>query len=234
MKLAASILLQDGSMQNFKGLNEMINPIDDQSRREKPIQDIEEDDEDEEEEPIIVQLLESQFSRKLEISQQLEMGMNIDIDELAHEMKLEMWRKVAQEFENKINSNWEKRRKSFEKLYTKIVEAKLRIEIANFEKTQEKQQREVLAEQMQNPFFVALKGAKEEREKYLAMRKAEDDEKALPLPPPQEYDGDKTPQMLDMVQSDANAEEVGQDKFDLFKHTHVDIDDGKFVKMQQQ
>ena len=33
-------------------------------------------------------MLESMFSRKLEISQQLEMGMAIDVDELAHELKL--------------------------------------------------------------------------------------------------------------------------------------------------
>ena len=61
--------------------------------------------------------------------------MAIDIDELAHELKLEMWKKVAKEFEDKISSNWEKRRKSFEKLYAKIVEAKLKLELANFEKT---------------------------------------------------------------------------------------------------
>ena len=82
---------------------------------------------------------------------------------------------------------------------------------------------------MQNPFFVALKSAKEDSEKYLAMRKAQDDEKTLPLPPPQEIDTDKSPHMIDMMQSDANAEEVNQEKFDLFKHTHVDIDDEKFV-----
>ena len=79
-------LLQDGSQQNMKALNNLINPLDDQikvivNKGSEP--DEEEDDEDTEEEPIIVQMLESMYSRKLEISQQKEMGMNIDVDELA-------------------------------------------------------------------------------------------------------------------------------------------------------
>ena len=129
-------LLQDGSQQNMKALNNLINPLDDQikvivNRGGEPDQE-ENDDEDTEEEPIIVQMLESMFSRKLEISQQKEMGMNIDIDELAHQLKLEMWKKVAIEFENKINQDWEKRRQSFERLYEQIVNDKLRKDIQNF------------------------------------------------------------------------------------------------------
>ena len=75
-------------------LNQIINSADEQSKGQAKggqdsghFEDLDEFEEDDEE-PIIVRMLESMFSRKLEISQQLEMGMAIDVDELAHELKL--------------------------------------------------------------------------------------------------------------------------------------------------
>ena len=77
-------------------------------------------------------------------------------------------------------------------------------------------------EQLQNLFYLALKGPKEERERYLRLKQDEEDEKALPLP---------APEITSATKEITNNE---TDTFDLFKHTHVEIDDEKFTSVKHK
>lgn len=133
------------------------------------VQDLDdcEDDEEEDDEQIIVTMLKSMNSKKLETCQLKEMKLEIDVEKIRQEVKLEYFKEIQKTFDSKVEAEWNAKVVKFDRLFNKIVAKKLRLDQENALEIKMEENTKAHEERMKNPFYVTLKAQKEEREKFV-------------------------------------------------------------------
>jgi len=74
-------------------------------------------DEDDDEELIIVTMLRSMNSKKLETCQLKEMKLEIDIDKVRNEIRLEYFKEIQKKYDIKIETEWRRRLVKFDRIF---------------------------------------------------------------------------------------------------------------------
>ena len=83
--------------------------------------DIEDADDEDDEELIIVTMLRSMNSKKLETCQLKEMKLEIDIDKVRNEIRLENFKEIQKKYDLKIEAEWRSRLQKFDRIFNKII-----------------------------------------------------------------------------------------------------------------
>ena len=81
------------------------------------------DDEDveDEDEHIIVTMLKSMNSKKLETRQLKDMKLEVDIEKIRKEIKMEFFKAVQEKFDLKVEMQWRQRLVKFDRIFNKII-----------------------------------------------------------------------------------------------------------------
>ena len=106
-------------------------------------------------------------SKKLETCQLKEMKLEVDIEKIRNEVKLEYFKEIQKTFDLKVEAEWNAKLIKFNRLFNKIVAKKLRLEQENALEIKMDENAKAHEERMKNPFYVTLKAQKEEREKFI-------------------------------------------------------------------
>ena len=85
-------------------------------------------EEDEEDEHVIVTMLKSMNSKKLEAGQLKEMNLEVDIEKIRTEIKLEFFKGIQKNMDDRIENEWQARQVKFDRLFNKIIAKKLRLD----------------------------------------------------------------------------------------------------------
>ena len=123
-------------------------------------------DEDDEEH-IIVTMLRSMNSKKLETRQLNDMKFEIDIEKIRSEIKLEFFKRLQQQMDTKIENEWQVRMVRFDRLFNKIVAKKAQLDAINAVVIQHEERAKTHEQRLKNPFYVTLKAQKEERDNFI-------------------------------------------------------------------
>ena len=79
------------------------------------------DEEDDEDEHIIVTMLKSMNSKKLETRQLKDMKLEIDIEKIRNEIKMEFFKAAQERFDIKVETQWRQRLVKFDRIFNKII-----------------------------------------------------------------------------------------------------------------
>ena len=199
-----------------------------------PYEDHDDDDEEDDDELIIVTMLRSMNSKKLETCQLKEMKLEIDIEKIRNDIKLEYFKELQKRYDTKIENEWRSRLVRFDIIFNKIIAKKILLDEQNAQIKKFEDQIKAHEERLKNPFYMTLKAQKEERDKFIdfytngvllglpsinVSGKHDNDSLVASLPQNEEQDQqiETEPTPREINTSDALG--------DLFKHTGVDIED---------
>mmetsp|Transcript_18691 Transcript_18691/g.23330 ORF Transcript_18691/g.23330 Transcript_18691/m.23330 type:complete len:83 (+) Transcript_18691:135-383(+) len=76
-------------------------------------------------------MLRSMQSKKLETCQLKEMKLEIDIEKIRSEIKLEYFKELQKRYDTKIENEWRSRLVKFDRIFNKIIAKKLLLEEEN-------------------------------------------------------------------------------------------------------
>jgi hypothetical protein len=107
-------------------------------------------------------------SRKLETCQLKDMKLEVDVEKIRSEIKLEYFKEIQKKFDTKLEKQWIKRLAKFDRLFNKIIAKKVRLDEENAEARKLEEQAKIHEERLNNPFYMTLKSQKEEREKFIS------------------------------------------------------------------
>jgi len=94
-------------------------------------EDEEEDDDEDDDEHIIVTMLRSMNSKKLETCQLKDMKLEVDVEKIRSELKMEFFKEIQKKFDIKIEQQWRQRLVKFDRLFNKIIAKKLQLDEEN-------------------------------------------------------------------------------------------------------
>ena len=129
--------------------------------------DIDDADDEDDEELIIVTMLRSMNSKKLETCQLKEMKLEIDIDKVRNEIRLEYFKEIQQKHDLKVEAEWRCRLEKFDRIFNKIIAKQLMMAEENALMRKLEDQVRSREEKLKNPFYLTLKAQKEERDKFI-------------------------------------------------------------------
>ena len=104
---------------------------------EMDVVDLDEDDrednydDDDEDEHIIVTMLRSMNSKKLEAGQLKDMKLEVDVEKLRQDIKLEFFKGIQSKQDEKIELEWRARQVKFDRLFNKIIAKKMMLDKEN-------------------------------------------------------------------------------------------------------
>jgi len=107
-------------------------------------------------------------SRKLETCQLKDMKLEVDVEKIRSEIKLEYFKEIQKKIDSKLEKQWIKRLAKFDRLFNKIIAKKVRLDEENAEARKLEEQAKIHEERLNNPFYMTLKSQKEEREKFIS------------------------------------------------------------------
>ena len=132
-----------------------------------PYEDHDDDDEEDDDELIIVTMLRSMNSKKLETCQLKEMKLEIDIEKIRNDIKLEYFKELQKRYDTKIENEWRSRLVRFDIIFNKIIAKKILLDEQNAQIKKFEDQIKAHEERLKNPFYMTLKAQKEERDKFI-------------------------------------------------------------------
>ena len=175
----------------------------------------EEDDSDDDDEPLIIQLMESMFTRKKTVQESEQMISQISIQDIKNEFKRIALREKCRLAEDERQKLYEQRMIECEKLNQLIKQENEEISLSEIDKPDSMTR--------ENPFFMALRAQKMEREKYKQLLQLAIMSGLQETNPTTE---DRPLQQIEGPPEDGAN--------DIFKHTFVDIMEEENSNKQQQ
>ena len=112
-------------------------------------------------------MLRSMNSRKLETYQLKDMKLEVDIEKIRNDIKLEFFKDLQKKQDEKIEIKWQQRLIKFDHIFNKIIASQLMLDNENVVLKKMQQEAKLNEEKMKNPFYTTLKAQKEDRENFL-------------------------------------------------------------------
>ena len=85
------------------------------------------------------------------------MKLEVDIEKIRTEIKLEFFKEIQRKMDFKIESEWRQRLVKFDRIFNKIVAKKLKLDEENALVKRLEEQARINEERLKNPFYMTLK-----------------------------------------------------------------------------